>query len=206
MGMTLKQFVDHVADRAPVPGGGSVSALVAALGASLSTMVGLLSCGNKKFQHLDAQMRHIVPSLYSAKSALLPAVDADSSAFAAYVEACKLPSEDAQQSARRAAAMEQGLLNAISVPMNVAKLSNGLWPAMKDLSLVCNVACKSDLQVAAKSLETGVFGARCNVLINLSNVADKAQSEALRSEAEAEWKQAQERCAEVLQILEGRTG
>ena len=42
------EFVELLASRAPVPGGGGASALVGALGTALGNMVGSLTVGKKK--------------------------------------------------------------------------------------------------------------------------------------------------------------
>lgn len=50
-------------------------------------------------------------------------------------------------SARRTAAMQQGLKTAVEVPYGLAQKVSGLWPALKELARHCNLACKSDIQV-----------------------------------------------------------
>ena len=44
--------------------------------------------------------------------------------------------------------MQRALRAAISVPMTVAKKANSVWPALKELAKICNLNCKSDLQVS----------------------------------------------------------
>ena len=46
---TCEDFITALAGKDPVPGGGSVSALVGALGAALGNMVGSLTVGKKKY-------------------------------------------------------------------------------------------------------------------------------------------------------------
>ncbi len=48
-------------------------------------MVGFLTYGNKKFQHLDAKMRRLLEPLYKTMKQLLPYVDADAAAFNDYL-------------------------------------------------------------------------------------------------------------------------
>ena len=48
-------------------------------------MVGWLSYGNKKFEALDAQMRNLIPPLRQAMLDFIPMVDADTSAFNAFM-------------------------------------------------------------------------------------------------------------------------
>jgi len=54
-------------------------------GAALGAMVGFLTYGNKKFRHLDAQMRKLLEPLYRTMKELIPFVDADAAAFNDYM-------------------------------------------------------------------------------------------------------------------------
>ena len=54
-------------------------------GAALGAMVGFLTYGNKKFHHLDAQMRKLLEPLYRTMKELISFVDADAAAFNDYM-------------------------------------------------------------------------------------------------------------------------
>ena len=49
---------------------------------------------------------------------------------------------------RREEKLKEGLLAAISVPLKLASKANTLWPTLKELATVANIACKSDFQVS----------------------------------------------------------
>ena len=51
---TITEFMEESASKAPVPGGGGVSALCGALAASLSEMVTNLTTGKKKYAEYAA--------------------------------------------------------------------------------------------------------------------------------------------------------
>ena len=53
---TCLQFTEETAGKAPVPGGGSVSALTGALGAALGRMVASLTIGKKKYADVEDEM------------------------------------------------------------------------------------------------------------------------------------------------------
>jgi len=202
--MNLKDFILTVGARSPTPGGGSVAALTATLGAALGAMVGFLTYGNKKYHNLDAKMRQILAPLYGTMKDLMSFVDADAAAFNDYMTAVKLPKTSPAEEKVREERLDQGLKTAISIPLKLAVTANSLWPPIKELAAIANIACKSDLQVGAKSLETGVWGAHQNVLINLKQIKDEAYREKVKSDSEAELKIATERCTEVLAILDAR--
>lgn len=77
LSMSLENFFQAIGGRTPTPGGGSASAVCATLGSALATMVGFLSYGNRKFEHLDKEMRKLLPELYECTKKLMPIVDHD---------------------------------------------------------------------------------------------------------------------------------
>uniref|UniRef100_A0A3B4ZFJ6 Formimidoyltransferase-cyclodeaminase n=2 Tax=Stegastes partitus TaxID=144197 RepID=A0A3B4ZFJ6_9TELE len=83
--LSLQQFVRSVGARTAAPGGGSVSAAVAALGAALGSMVGHMTYGKRQFENLDVVMRRLIPPFHQAMNDLLHMVDADASAFNSYM-------------------------------------------------------------------------------------------------------------------------
>uniref|UniRef100_A0A8C5QEX2 Formimidoyltransferase-cyclodeaminase n=1 Tax=Leptobrachium leishanense TaxID=445787 RepID=A0A8C5QEX2_9ANUR len=169
---TLAGFVRSVGARTATPGGGSVAAAVAAMGAALGCMVGQMTYGKKQFESLDDVMRKLIPPFHTAVDQLLSAVDADSNAFASYMAALKLPKGTAEEQQKRSDALQDGLKEAVYVPLHLAEKINSLWQPLQEMSQYGNVGCISDLQVAAKALETGVFGAYFNVQINLKQIKD----------------------------------
>jgi len=201
---TVKQFVRSVGSRTPAPGGGSVSALVAAMGAALGTMVGLLSYGKRQFEDSDAQMRKIIPPLHDTMNILLPCVDKDTEAFNEYMLALKLPKTTPEEAKLRSKAMELGLKTAILVPLNVAKTANQVWGPLKELANLYNVTTKSDLQVAARTIETGVWGAYYNLMINLKSMDDEEFKASMKEAGEEQIAIAREGCAAVLVAADER--
>ncbi|KAM4537758.1 formimidoyltransferase-cyclodeaminase-like [Fundulus diaphanus] len=172
--LSLQQFVHSVGARTAAPGGGSVSAAIAALGAALGAMVGQMTYGKRQFENLDSVMRRLIPPFHQAMNELLRMVDADSTAFSSYMAALKMPRNTAEELKRREAAMQEGLQQAVAVPLALAEKISILWPPLRQMVQYGNIGCKSDAQVAAKALETAVFGAYYNVLINLKDVSDEA--------------------------------
>ncbi|KAI4882644.1 hypothetical protein NFI96_022494 [Prochilodus magdalenae] len=183
--LSLQQFVRSVGARTAAPGGGSVSAAIAAMGAALGCMVGQMTYGKRQFEALDGVMRRLIPPLHQAMNDLLLTVDADSSAFNSYMwtkvplRAFKnIPSSNLPV-CRREEAMQDGLKKAVGVPLSLAERVTSLWPALKEIVQYGNVACKSDAQVAAKALETAVYGAYYNVVINLKDITDQSFKKAV---------------------------
>ncbi|CAL8306907.1 unnamed protein product [Merluccius merluccius] len=203
--LSLCQFVQSVAARSAAPGGGSVSAAVAALGAALGAMVGQMTYGKRQFEGLDGAMRQLIPPFHQAVQELLLLVDADSSAFNSYMAALKLPKNTEEDAQRRQVAMQAGLREAVGVPLSLAERVSSLWDPLLQLVLQGNISCLSDAQVSAKALETAVFGAYYNIIINLKDVSDHTFKTATQKRASELLQQAKEKCSAVLDHAEKRT-
>ncbi|XP_062384368.1 formimidoyltransferase-cyclodeaminase [Sardina pilchardus] len=201
---SLQQFVHSVGARTAAPGGGSVSAAIAAMGAALGAMVGQMTYGKRQFENLDAVMRQLIPPFHQAMNELLEMVDADSSAFNSYMTALKMPKSNPEEVKRREEAMQEGLKKAVGVPLGLAEKVTLLWPSLKEMVLHGNVACKSDAQVAAKALETAVFGAYFNVIINLKDITDKSFKSATQQRATALLEEAKASVHAVLEAADTR--
>jgi glutamate formiminotransferase/formiminotetrahydrofolate cyclodeaminase len=115
--LTLRGFIEEVANRTSAPGGGSASAAIAAIGVGLGCMVGQLTYGIRKFEDVDKEIRKLIPPLYSSVQNLIPMVDADTNAFNDYMEAMRLPKNTDKEKTIRSNAMQDGLKKAIQIPL-----------------------------------------------------------------------------------------
>ena len=203
-GMSLRAFIEEVASRSSAPGGGSVSAALAAMGAGLGAMVGKLTYGVRKFESVDAQMRKNIPPLHNAAARLIPMIDADTTAFNDFMEALRMPRNTDAERAERAECMQAGLKKAIDIPLATMKLGDGAWDALCEVARYGNPASRSDVEVGARALETGIWGAYKNVMINVADISDDAFKTRITQEAESIVSRAAQKCAEVLEILKGR--
>jgi glutamate formiminotransferase/formiminotetrahydrofolate cyclodeaminase len=185
LALSTRGFVERLGSRTPAPGGGSASALATAMGAALGAMVGWTTYGKRKFEEKDAVMRRLIPPLDEAMRALLPLVDRDTRAFDAYLAAVSLPKETGEEKATRHAAMQAGLEAAVQVPLEVMRTADRCWEPMVEMAAHGNPASRSDLEVGAKLLEAGIWGACRNVLINLPGVDDEAFRRTTLAEAES---------------------
>jgi glutamate formiminotransferase / formiminotetrahydrofolate cyclodeaminase len=183
--MGVRKFVELLGSRTAAPGGGSASALVAAMGAALGAMVGWMTYGKRKFEAQDAAMRRLIPPLHEGMKELLPLIDRDTRAFDAYLAAVGMPKGTPEEKAARHAAMQEGLKAAVQVPLEVMRAADRCWEPMAELAAHGNPASRSDLEVGAKALETGIWGASRNVATNLPGIEDEPFRRATAEEAEA---------------------
>ena len=130
--------------------------------------------------------------------------DADTNAFNDYLEAIRMPKNTDEEKAARHQAMQAGLKKAVQVPLKTMKTGNKAWDYMIEIAKFGNIASKSDVEVGARSLETGIWGAYKNVLINLPGIDDDNFKKEITEEAEKLVNRAKVKCAEALKILDER--
>ena len=203
--MSTRSFIEAINARSSAPGGGSASAAIAAIGASLGSMVAKLTYGVRKFEQHEMALRKVIPVLHKTALDLIPMIDADTNAFNDFVEASRLPQKTDTEKTIRFEKMQAGLKKAIEVPLKTMKIADSAWEAMKKAAEVGNIASKSDIQVGARALELGVWGAWKNVLINMKDIKDEEFVKKVTDESEQIKSRAEKYSKEILEILEKRS-
>jgi glutamate formiminotransferase/formiminotetrahydrofolate cyclodeaminase len=203
-GMSLRGFIEAVAARGSAPGGGSVAAAAAAMGVALAAMTAKLTYGVRKYEDVDSHMRQAIPVLHQTCMQLIPLVDADTRAYNAFMAGLRMPRQTEAQQAARSVRMQAGLKNAAEVPLQTMRLADRAWDALCTVARYGKKDCLSDIQVGAKALETGIWGAAQNVRINVQGIADQAYKAESLEQVESLVARAAEKCAKVLKILSMR--
>ncbi|MGB9771124.1 MAG: glutamate formimidoyltransferase [Candidatus Kapaibacteriota bacterium] len=201
---SVREFIQKISARTPAPGGGSASAAIAAIGSALGCMVAQLTYGVRKFEHLTDDLRKVIPPLYYTTRELISMIDADANAFNEYMEAMRLPKTSPEEILTRENAMQEGLKKAIMVPLTTMRLAFQCWEALKEVARIGNISSKSDIEVGAKALETGIWGAYRNILINLPTLKDEDFKAKIIEEAEQIVEQSQQNLEDVIKIIEAR--
>ncbi|MCX5765927.1 MAG: glutamate formimidoyltransferase [Gemmatimonadetes bacterium] len=182
-GESLSGFVAAVASGAPVPGGGSVSALAGQLAAALAQMVAGLTVGRKKYAAVEPEMKELALAAVTLGNQLSALVTKDSDAYALVSNAYKLPKETPSEQAARDAAILRALITAAEVPLETARAC----AAVAALAVTCatkgNTNAVSDAGVAALLADAACRGAAYNVRINVAAMSDKSAGTALAAEA-----------------------
>ena len=203
-GMTVRGFIEEIASRSSAPGGGSSSAAIAAIGVALGSMVAKLTHGVRKFEAAQPHLEKVIPVLHDLTRRLIPMIDADTSAFNLYMEGLRMPKATEEERAARHARMQAGLKEAIQVPLTTMRLGDSAWDGLAIVARYGNPASASDIQVGARALETGIWGAYQNVLINMRELTDEGYKKEVLAEADLLLARAGEQCAEILAIIAGR--
>ena len=119
--LNLKDFMAQTASKSPVPGGGSIAALSAAISAALSEMVAHLTIGKKGYEALEEEMQDIAKDAFQYRERLIRAIDKDSDAYNDVLIAFKLPKGTDQEQTNRKQAIKEALKKAALVPLDVAR-------------------------------------------------------------------------------------
>ncbi len=200
--MSTRQFIEEIGSRSSAPGGGSASVTIAAMGVALGAMVAKLTHGVRKFEKVEAHMREVIPTLHELISQLIPMIDADTSAFNDFLVGVRMPKETKAEKRERTEKMQEGLKTATEIPLQTMRLADQAWNALLDVARYGNQASKSDTQVGAKALETGIWGAYQNVLINMKEIQDTDFTTRTHDEADKLMQRAHHKCAKIQLILE----
>jgi glutamate formiminotransferase/formiminotetrahydrofolate cyclodeaminase len=175
--MTVEGFADETASESPAPGGGSVSALVGALGVSLGTMVANLSSHKAGWDEKWEEFSIWAEKGQNFKDELLFLVDEDTRAFNRIMDAFGLPKGTDDEKKARKAAVEAASKYAIKIPFRVMEKSLESMQVMKAMAENGMEASASDVGVGALCARTAVMGAYLNVKINAGGLDDKAFAE-----------------------------
>jgi len=190
--MTLAEFADETAGESPAPGGGSVSACIGALGASLAAMVANLSAQKNDWEKFSGWAERAM----DCQKELLGLVDADTAAFEGIIHARSLPKTTEEEKAYRNHAIRKATLRAIEIPFQVMKSAYRSMEVLKAMAAEGNPNSRSDAGVGALCARSAVMGAYLNVCINvpepntdpeiISYLAEgkKIQTEAMQKEKE----------------------
>jgi len=172
--MTLLEFADETASESPAPGGGSISAYLGSLGASLATMVANLSSHKKGWDERWEEFSNYAEKGQYFKDELNKMVDLDTKAFNKIMTAFGLPKATDEEKKIRTQAINDATKYAIEIPFKVMNLSYDSMQLIKAMAEIGNPNSVSDAGVAALCARSAVMGAYMNVRINCTGFEDKA--------------------------------
>lgn len=201
---SVREFCNNVSVDTPTPGGGSVSALCGALGASLTAMVANLTVGKAGFEEVGERFGEVALEAQSLKDQLLVDVDRDSAAFDMVMAARRLPKKTDEQKQARLAKLNEAFLSAARVPMEVMERAVSVLELALEMAKNGNPASVSDAGCAALAASAALDGARLNVTINLPDCPEGPEKQRIESRAEELLATGRRIAAEAERVVAGK--
>ncbi|MFD0620534.1 cyclodeaminase/cyclohydrolase family protein [Paenibacillus sp. GCM10027629] len=170
---SIRTFIEQAGSSSPTPGGGSVAALVAALGASMTSMVGNLSQG-EKYAAYQEQIHETLERMNTLTTIYEQLLAQDMDCFEQYVAALKLPRNSESEKEARKQALEQATIQAIDVPIRLIEACLAGMRYAKGIADCCNPHVLSDLGISTILLEAAAQSALLTAQINLVSLTDSS--------------------------------
>jgi glutamate formiminotransferase / formiminotetrahydrofolate cyclodeaminase len=202
--MNLREFCNETLSDSPAPGGGSVAALMGALGASLGGMVANLSAGKRGWDDKLEYFSDWAIKAQQLKDELLSLVDEDTTAFNKVMDAFALPKEAAEEKAARTAAIEQATKYAAEVPLKVMETASKSYELLAEMAERGNPASVSDVGVGALAIRACIEGAALNVRINLAQLKNEKFKGVLEEKVRSVCAHSVAKFKEISQAVEGK--
>lgn len=203
--ISCNEFVDLLASKKSVPGGGGAAALTGALGIALNSMVVNFSIGKKKF--IDVQDKHeeILAKADKLQKRLMALIDEDAENFYPLSQAYGLPSTTDEEKASKEEVLQSTLKVACSGPVEMIECIYESILLHEELVDISSKIIISDVGVGVQCLKAALHSALLNVIINVNSIKDEEYTTKINKETsemvEKGSKVADEVYAKVLKIM-----
>ncbi len=204
--MNLREFCNETLSDSPAPGGGSVAALMGALGASLGGMVANLSAGKRGWDEKLQYFSDWAVKAQKLKDELLFLVDEDTKAFNKVMDAFGLPKGSDEEKKARAAAIELATKHAAEIPLKVMETAAKSYELLVEMAEKGNPASVSDVGVGALATRACIEGAALNVRINLGQLKDEKLKSSLQERVRKVQTDSNSSFEKINRIVEGKIG
>jgi glutamate formiminotransferase/formiminotetrahydrofolate cyclodeaminase len=182
--LSVKDFCSETASESPAPGGGSVSALMAAMGISLGMMVANISAHKRGWDDRWQEFSDWAEKGKLLQKDLIFLIDEDTRAFNKVMDSFSLPKKTDEDKKLRSAAIQTATKYAIEIPLKVMKTAMSCFEIIAIMVETGNQNSLSDAGVGALALRAAIMGAHLNVKINASSLEDKTFASNVLVEAE----------------------
>jgi formiminotetrahydrofolate cyclodeaminase len=180
--MTLNEYLDAVSSKNPTPGGGSVSAVVAANAAAMVSMVANLTLGKKAYEGVQADAVSILSTIDKIISVIKVLTEKDILAFQSLMDAWRLPSATEDEKSIKKEAMENAAKNASLVPLDLCRTCLNILKQTLRLAPIGSKSAISDVGVGVYLAEAALKAAMLSVDINIQIIGDDAFKANIKAE------------------------
>jgi formiminotetrahydrofolate cyclodeaminase len=178
----VAQFLDALSAPNPTPGGGTASAIAAAIGTALLMMVAGLARSRTNAEAEKTALAEAGSSLVGVRDRLTRLADTDAEAFDQVMTAYRLPKATDEEKAVRKTAIQDALRVASTAPLDVVRATREAIALARPVAANGNRSAVSDVRVALELLEASAAGAAANVEINIISLDDESFRQAAAAE------------------------
>lgn len=171
--LSCRDFVEVLASKEPVPGGGGAAALVGAVGIALGNMVGSLTTGKAKYADVQEDISRLIDESCSLQDDFLRLIDEDAEMFKPLADAYGLPKETPEQQAHKKEVIENASKGACKVPFEIMEKCCEAIDVIEEFASKGSALAISDAGVGAACCKAALIGASLNVYINVGSIDDK---------------------------------
>jgi len=161
----LREYLDDLAAKKPTPGGGSVAALIAALGTGLMSMAANFTIGKPEYKDVECKVAGVLLEAQKFDSELRSLIDDDIDAYKKLLAALK-------DTPRGSAELDEFYKGAMEAPFLVCEISNKCMKLCRALAESGNKNLITDTAIAVTLFDASFSAARYNVYVNLENIGD----------------------------------
>jgi formiminotetrahydrofolate cyclodeaminase len=179
---TCSAFIEVLASKAPVPGGGGAAAMGGAIGMALSNMVGNLTVGKKKYADVEGEVKELIAKGEAVIVKLKRLVDKDAEVFEPLSKAYGLPKNTPEEVKFKEETMENCCKTACGVPMEIMRAAFEGIKIHARMGQIGTMIAISDVGCGVVFLKSALISGSLNVIINLNTIKDQAFLSATRKE------------------------
>nr|WP_273701848.1 cyclodeaminase/cyclohydrolase family protein [Tepidanaerobacter acetatoxydans] len=179
---TCNEFVNELASKSPVPGGGGAAALVGAIGVALSSMVCNLTTGKKKYAQFEDDIQDILKKAQELQNSLMQMIDEDAENFLPLSKAYGMPKGTEQERKLKEETLEKALKQACEVPIKIVKACYDAIKLHAELVDKGSRLAISDVGVGVQCLRAAIISGQLNIVININSIKDSVYVDRIKKE------------------------
>ena len=197
----LQAYLDDLASAKPTPGGGSTAALSGAMGAALVCMVARLTLSRAEYAAVHGEIEEIVQKAETLRTRFQLLMSEDMEAYGRLSACLKLPKGTGEEKAVRTRAMQEALIDAALVPLEMAERAVELVGYCQRVAEIGNKNVLSDIATASTLASSAASGASWMVLTNLQMLKNQERVEELNHRLNAALHAVTEGSQRVIQVM-----
>ncbi|MGH2479182.1 MAG: cyclodeaminase/cyclohydrolase family protein [Ktedonobacteraceae bacterium] len=198
---TLHLYLDDLASSNSTPGGGSAAAVSGAMAAALACMVCRLTQGKAQYVDVQEEISTLLQQAEEQRQRFQQLLGEDIAAYGTLATSFKLPRETDEQRAARAEAVQEGLVEAALVPLEMAERANTIAQICLRVAEIGNANVISDIAAAAMLAASSGTAAAWMVRVNLQSLKDPERVATLSQRLSRALDEITNRCQQVTMLV-----